>query len=312
MLCDKSLKGFAKAKGFQTINVLAEQKRIVQEAVSPPNVTIKPEDLAYLIYTSGSTGKPKGVCIHHSNVCNLLLWAQTEYSTTELSGFLAGTSICFDLSVFEIFLPLISGGRIVLVKNILELTELDESAGVKLINTVPSAARQLLEMEVLPESVETINLAGEPLSRILVEDLYQAGQISRVVNLYAPSETTTYSTIGVIEAGKKSRPHIGRPIANTYIYILDEKLNLLPIGVEGELYISGKGVAGGYHRRPKLSKERFIQDPFRSDQTMYRTGDQGKWLSDGTIELAGRADDQVKIRGYRIEFGRNRASIRKL
>ncbi|HYO60253.1 non-ribosomal peptide synthetase/type I polyketide synthase [Archangium sp.] len=265
--------------------------------------TTAPEKLAYLIYTSGSTGKPKGVMIEHRNAVAFLVWALRVFSPGELAGTLASTSICFDLSVFEIFTPLCCGAKVIIAKNALELPELSAAREVTLINTVPSAMGALLRAGAVPPSVATVNLAGEALAGALVEQLYQLEHVRQVFNLYGPSETTTYSTF--TRVGRGQTPTIGRPIGNTHIYVLDPNKEPMPTGVPGEVYIGGAGVARGYLGRPELTAERFVRSPFGGDPEarLYRTGDLARWLSDGRLEYLGRMDHQVKLRGFRIELG---------
>ncbi|MBV9787616.1 MAG: amino acid adenylation domain-containing protein, partial [Chloroflexi bacterium] len=221
-----------------------------------------PQDLAYIIYTSGSTGVPKGVAIAHGSAVVLMHWARTIFSQAELAGVLAATSICFDLSVFEIFVPLSWGGSVILAENALHLPALPNAADVTLINTVPSAIAELLRSDGIPASVRTVNLAGEPLPRRIVEQLYQRPHIERVFNLYGPSEDTTYSTWALLDRDDLRAPSIGRPVANTQIYLLDAAMEPVPIGIPGELYIGGDGLARGYLNRPALTAERFIPNPF--------------------------------------------------
>jgi len=268
-------------------------------------------NLAYVIYTSGSTGQPKGVAIEHKSAVAFLHWAKTVFGADELSGVLASTSICFDLSVFELFAPLSWGGKVILVENALALAELSENSNVTLLNTVPSALAELLTLGRLPPSLKTVNLAGEPLKPELVRKIYQTGTVEKVYDLYGPSETTTYSTFTLRE--REGRATIGRPIANTKIYLLDGAFQPVPVGVPGELYIGGAGVARGYLNRPELTQERFIRDPFaaNADERLYRTGDLARYLSDGNIEYLGRVDNQVKIRGYRIELGEIEATLNR-
>ncbi|MDB9349015.1 non-ribosomal peptide synthetase, partial [Nodularia spumigena] len=273
---------------------------------------VKPSNLAYIIYTSGTTGIPKGVAITHQSPVTLMYWAREIYSAAELTGVLASTSICFDLSVFEIFVPLSWGGCVILADHALELPELAAAAQVTLVNTVPSAARELLRLNGIPASVQTVNLAGEPLPKSLVDELYQQSTIQRVYNLYGPSEDTTYSTFTLVPQHSQQTPTIGKPIANTQVYILDQNLQTVPIGVPGEIYLSGAGLARGYWKRPELTAERFInqftpQSTVNSQQstvnTLYKTGDRARYLPDGNIEYLGRLDHQVKLRGFRIELG---------
>ncbi|MEA5617543.1 amino acid adenylation domain-containing protein [Cronbergia sp. UHCC 0137] len=259
-------------------------------------------NLAYIIYTSGTTGIPKGVAITHQSPVTLMYWAREIYSPAELTGVLASTSICFDLSVFEIFVPLSWGGCVILADNALQLPELPAAAQVTLINTVPSAARELLRLNGIPAAVQTVNLAGEPLPKSLVDALYQQSTIERLYNLYGPSEDTTYSTFALIPRNSQQAPTIGKPIANTQVYILDQNLQPVPVGVPGEIYLSGAGLARGYWKRPELTEERFINWGMGNSQ-LYKTGDRARYLSDGNIEYLGRLDHQVKLRGFRIELG---------
>lgn len=266
-------------------------------------------NLAYVIYTSGSTGLPKGVAIEHRNAAAFLQWAGRLFSSAELAGVLASTSICFDLSIFELFTPLSRGGKVILVQDALGAAEFVERKDLTLINTVPSVITELLDAGALPRSVRTVNLAGEPLKPELVRRLYASGTVSKVYDLYGPSETTTYSTFALRRADAGAT--IGRPIANTRIYLLDGARQPVPVGVPGEVYISGAGVARGYVGRPKLTSARFLRDPFarRRGERMYQTGDLARYLSNGDIEYLGRADHQVKVRGFRVELGEVEAAL---
>ncbi|MDQ6644505.1 MAG: amino acid adenylation domain-containing protein, partial [Chloroflexota bacterium] len=277
---------------------------IAQQGITNPVGKVEPENLSYVIYTSGSTGKPKGVAIAHRSTVAFVHWARSVFSSEDLAGVLASTSICFDLSVFELFVPLSCGGTVLLVENALHLPQLTTSRQVTLLNTVPSAAAELVRSKSIPPSVRTVNLAGEPLHSALVRQLYQQDTIRRVFNLYGPTEDTTYSTYALVEKGERE-PTIGRPISNTQVYILDSHLQPVPLGVAGELYIGGNGLARGYLNRPELTAERFIPHPFsqKPGTRLYKTGDLARYLPDGAIEFLGRIDRQVKIRGFRVELG---------
>ncbi len=262
---------------------------------------VTPHHLAYVIYTSGSTGLPKGVAIEHHSPVTLVHWASSVYSREELAGMLASTSICFDLSVYEIFVTLANGGTIILVPNALGLTNLSNATDITLINTVPSAMEELVRLGAIPDSVKTINLAGEPLSTALVDRIYTTTKAGKVYDLYGPSEDTTYSTYVLRRPNAPAT--IGRPIANTQVYILDSHGHPQPIGVPGELHISGDGLARGYLHRRELTHDKFVANPFAPGTRMYKTGDLARWLDDGNIQYLGRIDTQVKIRGFRIELG---------
>ena len=295
----------------EVIALDAEWDTISQQHVENPANLNTPDNLAYVIYTSGSTGRPKGVAIEHHSAVTMLRWARSVFPVEVLSSVLASTSICFDLSVFELFVPLSCGGRIILVQNALALGQLTTAAAVTLINTVPSAAAELIRAEAIPESVKTVNLAGEALTRTLVEQLYSGAAVTHVYNLYGPSEDTTYSTCALIKRDETSAPSIGKPISNTQAYVLDSQGEHLPVGVAGELYLGGAGLARGYLKRPELTAERFVPDPFsrKPGARMYRTGDVARFLKDGKIDFLGRLDQQVKIRGYRIELGEIETAI---
>jgi len=267
-----------------------------------PAVSMVQNNLAYILYTSGSTGRPKGVAIEHRSVVAFLSWVHSVFSPEELACTLAGTSICFDLSVFEIFAPLTCGGTIILAENALALPDLPTRNQVTLINTVPSAMTALLGVRGVPPSVRVVNLAGEPLLNRLVQDIYRLGTVEKVYNLYGPSEDTTYSTFVLAEKGAVRNPTIGRPIANTQVYIVDERFVPTPVGTPGELCLGGDGLARGYLKRPDLTGDRFLPNPFGSGR-IYRTGDLARYLPDGQIEFLGRMDNQVKVRGFRIELG---------
>jgi len=273
-----------------------------------PEAPASPGNLAYVIYTSGSTGVPKGVAIEHRNASALVNWALDVFSPEELNGVLAATSICFDLSVFEIFVTLAQGGTVVLAENVLALPALAARDRVTLVNTVPSAMTELLAAGGMPDGVRTVNLAGEPLARELVDAIYQRTKATKVYDLYGPSEDTTYSTFALRTRGGPVT--IGRPIANCHAFILDANLQPVPPGVTGELYLSGAGVARGYLHRPELTAERFLDCPYRPGTRMYRTGDLARFRADGQIEFLGRADYQVKLRGYRIELGEIEAALK--
>ncbi|TDC45282.1 amino acid adenylation domain-containing protein, partial [Micromonospora sp. KC207] len=268
--------------------------------------------LAYVIYTSGSTGQPKGVAIEHRSASVLMGWTRSAFSAQELSGVLAATSVCFDLSVFEIFGPLCWGGRVVLVDNVLTLADPD-AAGlpVTLVNTVPSAMSELLAADALPAGVRTVCLAGEPLTAALAARVLARPGVRRLLNLYGPSEDTTYSTCAEITADG-GVPPIGRPLPHTRAYVLAADGVPVPPGAAGELYLAGAGLARGYLDRPEETDARFLRDPFRPGERMYRTGDRVRLRPDGQLEFLGRLDDQVKLRGYRIELGEVAAALADL
>jgi len=306
LLSEERLQEQCRGRGTQLICMEQEWEQIERQSDQNPVKRTDVQNLAYVIYTSGSTGRPKGVAVTHHSANVMVHWAREVFTDEELAGVLASTSICFDLSIFEIFVPLSWGGKVLLAENALELAAMVGAEQVRLINTVPSAIVELLRMKAVPSSVRTVNLAGEALQRNLVEQVYAMEQIERVLNLYGPSEDTTYSTYEWVKAGAGGEAvSIGRPIANTKVYVLDAALEAVPVGVAGELCIGGEGQARGYLNRAELTAECFVPDPHsrRGGQRMYRTGDLARWKAEGSLEFLGRIDHQVKIRGYRIEMG---------
>jgi amino acid adenylation domain-containing protein len=266
-----------------------------------------PRNLAYVIYTSGSTGRPKAVAIEHRSAVVRLAWARREYSDRELAGMLAATSITFDISVFEIFAPLVWGGTVIVAENALALPALPAlppGVAVRVLDAVPSAVAELLRMDGIPASVETVNLAGEAVSRSLVDRVYARPHVARAYNLYGPSEDTTFSTWALLERASDRPPAIGRPLDGSQAWVLDARLALAPLGVPGEVCLGGEGLSRGYLGRPELTAERFVPSPFgAAGERLYRTGDLARYRPDGVLEFLGRIDHQVKVRGFRIEPG---------
>ena len=298
------------------LGVLAPKLRLLDLSSVDPEpalsrIAVDAGQLAYLIYTSSSTDRPKGVAIEHRSAGALLEWAGRTYSAVDLGGVLAATSIAFDLSVFEIFVPLSFGGTVILAEDALALRGLPAFAEVTLVNTVPSALTELVRGGA-PPALSVVCVAGEPLPRSLVDAVHERWGCDNVWNLYGPSEDTTYST-GVRVPSGIAAPTIGRPLAGSRARILDASGAVLPIGVPGELYLAGAGLARGYFGRPDLTADRFVPDPFgETGARLYRTGDLARFRSDGELEYLGRIDGQVKIRGFRIELGEVEATLRAL
>jgi non-ribosomal peptide synthetase component F len=297
-----------------------------------------PGDLAYVIYTSGSTGRPKGVEIEHGALVNLLLsmrdllgaagseglerqaragapGREATPSHRPVSGepdaWLALTSLSFDISALELYLPLLAGGRVVLApdgagRDGQALERLISEQGVTHVQATPSGWRPLLDAGFELPGVTAL-VGGEALPPPLAREL--RARVGWLGNLYGPTETTVWSTLWPVPRAVGAVA-IGRPIANTRVYVLDERLEPLPVGVPGQLYIGGAGVARGYHHRPALTAERFVPDPYGpAGGRLYATGDRARWRADGQLEFLGRADNQVKLRGHRVELGEIEARL---
>nr|QLY89263.1 pseudodesmin synthetase [Pseudomonas sp.] len=282
---------------------------------------LTPQHLVYVIYTSGSTGKPKGVINEHRAVVNRLLWMQDEYGLSSADAVLQKTPFSFDVSVWEFFWPLMNGARLVMArpeghKDPAYLGEVIQAERITTLHFVPSMLDVFLAHgdTARCSGLLRVMCSGEALPGSLVRRFKVQLPGSELHNLYGPTEAavdvTAWNCAGPVEQTPDNTP-IGKPIANTRMYLLDGQLQPVPLGVVGELYIGGVQVARGYLHRPELTAERFLDDPF-SDQPqarMYRTGDIGRFLADGTIEYLGRNDDQVKIRGLRIELGEIQARL---
>jgi amino acid adenylation domain-containing protein len=293
--------------GAQVLRLDADWKAIAHESDKNPASEVAAENLAYVIYTSGSTGKPKGVQISHRAVVNLLTAMSRRPGITDRDTLLAVTSLSFDIAALELFLPLIVGARLVVVSREVacdgtRLLAALHGSGATIMQATPSTWRLLLAAGWQGSDQLTILCGGEALPQQLAHQLREQG--ASLWNLYGPTETTIWSTVYQVSSTDRPIP-IGRPIANTEIYLLDQHLQLVPIGVSGELHIGGAGLARGYLNRPELTAEKFIPHPFSHEPgaRLYKTGDLARYLPDGNLEFLGRIDQQVKIRGFRIEPG---------
>ncbi|MFB2983429.1 amino acid adenylation domain-containing protein [Microseira sp. BLCC-F43] len=282
-----------------------DSEQINQNDAHNPNSTVTPDNLAYVIYTSGSTGTPKGVQIPHSALVNFLTAMRQSPGLSEKDILLSVTTLSFDIAALEIFLPLIVGARLAIASRQVatdgtELLKQLQDLGVTVMQATPATWRLLLAAGWQNSPGLKILCGGEAIEPKLANELLLRGE--QVWNLYGPTETTIWSVIDRVSPSD-SVISIGRPIANTQIYILDPDLKPVPVGVIGELYIGGAGVAKGYLNRPDLTVERFISHPFEvGDSRVYKTGDLARYLPDGRIEYLGRRDFQVKLRGRRIEL----------
>ncbi|MCU0467731.1 MAG: amino acid adenylation domain-containing protein [Arcicella sp.] len=293
------------------IDILAES--IGQESSENPSIQVSPKDIAYIIYTSGSTGNPKGVMVAHEGIVNRINWQWENYKFSAEDVILQKTTYCFDVSVWEFFMTLCLGAKLVIcpieaVFNALILSKLILRHSVTTIHFVPSMYNAFLnsitENDIINlKSLRHILVSGEALSPSLVEKHYETVDIP-LHNLYGPTEASvdvSYHHV-TIEDAKNNIIPIGKPIANMQLLVLDSTLKLVPQGVLGEIYIGGIGLACGYLNQPALTEKNFIMNPYRSGERLYRTGDLGRWLPSGELEYVGRTDFQVKLRGYRIEL----------
>ncbi|NMF63752.1 non-ribosomal peptide synthetase, partial [Brasilonema octagenarum] len=281
-------------------------------AYSPQNPIneVTTENLAYVIYTSGSTGKPKGAMNTHKGLCNRLLWMQDIYQLTVTDKVLQKTPFSFDVSVWEFFWPLFTGASLIIARpgghqDSRYLAQLIAQEKITTVHFVPSMLQVFLEETELEKcgSIKRVICSGEALS-INLEKCFFERLNAELHNLYGPTEAAIDVTFWACQPNSNEKlVPIGRPIANTQIYILDKHLQPVPIGVSGELHIGGVGLARGYWNKPQLTQEKFISSPFEAGKYLYKTGDLARYRSDGNIEYLGRIDHQVKIRGFRIELG---------
>nr|ABL74937.1 TlmIX [Streptoalloteichus hindustanus] len=292
--------------------VLPDDPDLARHSDGDLGVPVAPTALAYVLSTSGSTGRPKGVAIQHDSAVAFLGWVADAFPGDDLAAVLATTSVGFDLSVFELFGPLTTGGSVVLADSALQVPELAAARAATLLNTVPSAAEALLDVDGLPTSLRAVNLAGEPLHRDLVRRIQDRlpGVVAR--NLYGPSEATTYATATALSTEDDQQPTIGTAISPAAAWVAGEAGEPEPAHVVGELVIGGPTVARGYLGRPGLTAASFRPDPRGGGSRIYRTGDLARRRGDGHLVFLGRTDDQVKVRGVRIELGEVEAVLREI
>lgn len=275
---------------------------------------VKPNNLAYVIYTSGTTGNPKGALLEHKNVVRLFFTDKPLFDFNDKDVWTMFHSYSFDFSVWEMYGALLFGGKLIVIpktlaQNTLEFLELVCNESVTVLNQTPSAFYNFIECDRFSQKrdfkLRYIIFGGEALNPFMLSDWFNRYSEPKLVNMYGITETTvhvTYKEIGREEINLE-QSNIGRPIPTLSCLIFDESKNIVPIGVIGELHIGGSGLARGYLNRPELTSEKFIQNPFKLEERLYKTGDLGRWLPDGNIEYMGRIDNQVKIRGHRIELG---------
>jgi amino acid adenylation domain-containing protein len=306
LLTDES--SYRPAFGEEVIVLGPEWKFVENESRVNPSTSVRPENLAYVMYTSGSTGRPKGVAIEHRSVVNLLRSMQCTPGLTPEDVLLAVTTLSFDIAGLEIFLPLVSGARLVIADSaeVIDgnlLKDLLNDSKASAMQATPATWRLLIEAGWQGDPDLKILCGGEALPPELATRLISRG--SSLWNLYGPTETTIWSSIYKVSGREEATIPIGRPIANTSIHVVDGRRNPVPVNVVGEIYIGGEGLARGYLNRLDLTAERFVEDWLVPGQgsRLYRTGDLGRYRSNGEIEYVGRVDSQIKLRGVRIELG---------
>jgi len=303
------------AEGVRVVELQREREEIGQKSAENPDPVTFPDYLAYVIYTSGSTGKPKGVEVLHRGLSNFLCSMAREPGMLQDDILLALTTVSFDIAVLELYLPLITGARILLAtsQSAPDGQRLREylDQGVTILQGTPATWRLLLAAGWAGTQGLKMLCGGEALPADLAQTLIRLGE--SLYNMYGPTETTVWSTVYKVEKGNREGiTPIGRPIANTIVRILGQRLEPVPLGVAAELYIGGDGVARGYLNRPELTAERFLPDPFNPGGVLYRTGDLARYLPDGRIDFLGRVDNQIKVRGHRIELGEIEAVLSAL
>lgn len=276
---------------------------------TPPVRMGDAKSLAYVIYTSGSTGQPKGVMLEHTAV-NMMRWAANEFPDGQLARVAAASSICFDPSVFEIFAPLSTGGMVLLKDSPIDRFGPDERP--TMLNTVPSVLAEMVATGAIPESVRVVNIGGEKLSISLVHAIYRTSNVERVYNHYGPTEATTCTSVALVAQTDTEDPPIGRPICNAEFRILDAQGREVTGAQDGEIHIAGPMLARGYMNAPDITAERFLPDPSAPGHRLYKTGDIGRWGSDGNVEFIGRTGDLVKLHGFRIAPGEIESRLLKL
>lgn len=303
LLTQASLRGITAEFTGPMIDVVAEIDPAYSDENPPHRAT--PANAAYVIYTSGSTGRPKGVVIEHRSLCAFIAWTRNAFSDDELSGVLLASSIAFDVSVMELFAPLCAGGSAILVDDILGLPSAPARSQVRLVCGTAAGLTALVNTANLPLSVRTVMQAGELMHVTLAKALYAQPGLERLLNMCGATEDTIYSVVYEVPRDVASNPPIGHVFENHEAYVLDARMHPVPVGIPGELYYAGLGLAREYHNRPELNAQRFVENPFPTSpyRRLYRSGDIVRYREDGNLEYVSRTDDQLKIRGFRVEIG---------
>jgi amino acid adenylation domain-containing protein len=320
LLTSGELKRLIPSADDKAILLDSDWRQIAKESSANPESGAVPSNLAYVMYTSGSTGEPKGVMIPHSGLANYLTWAIGAYGVEEGQSVPVHSSISIDLTVTSLYLPLLAGGKVELLRedagaqNL--IAALKKAENRNLVKITPSHL-ELLSQQLSPQQAASVTktfvIGGEVLLAKNLELWREFAPATRLINEYGPTETVVGCCVYEVcpEDPRAGPVAIGRPIANTQLYILDRNLQPVPAGVKGDLYIGGDGVARGYLNMPELTQKNFIADPFsgKNGARLYKSGDLARYRKDGTLEFLGRVDDQVKVRGYRIELGEIEAAL---
>ncbi|MEM1366727.1 MAG: amino acid adenylation domain-containing protein [Cyanobacteria bacterium P01_H01_bin.15] len=312
LICDEVAQSLAFTPDVQRLNLSEVAHVLADQPTTPPKYESSLDDRAYLIYTSGSTGQPKGVPITHRNLSNLLRAMQRRLNFQPGQTLLAVTTLAFDIAALELFVPLISGGEVILAtdnRNAQQLMSQLSAQSVDFMQATPATWRLLMRSGWEGQQDLTVLCGGETLDGQLAEQLIRA--VKTVWNVYGPTETTIWSgalplTLELITGGTVP---IGAPLDNTEFCVLDTQHQPVPVGVAGELHIGGEGLTPGYWQREDLTAERFIPNPLAPTKRLYKTGDRVRYREDGTLDYLGRLDQQTKLRGYRIELGEIEAAI---
>jgi amino acid adenylation domain-containing protein len=313
LLTQESLRPLFADSQVRVCAIESDWAAISHESTRAPKLEVTADHIAYVIYTSGSTGKPKGVQVRHRAVVNLLSAMKHQFAVEADDVLVAVTTIAFDISVLELFLPLSIGARVVIASRQetvdgVQLLSLIQCTKATIVQATPATWRMLLDAGWKGSRRLKMLCGGEVLPRKLADELLATG--GELWNMYGPTETTIWSSAVRVQSGSGPVP-VGSPMANTRFFVTDQNRQLVPIGTPGELYIGGTGVAAGYLGQPELTKDRFVADPFSSDPQarLYRTGDIVRWKVNGEIEFLGRRDNQVKVRGFRVETGEIEATL---
>lgn len=294
---------------FKETSIDIKENSLYEEEGSNLQCNSSPKDLAYVIYTSGSTGKPKGVMVEHGSICNAIEWRKNEYKLNEKDRILQLFSFSFDGFLTSFFTPILAGATVVLIKeedgkNPVKIKDCIVSEKITHFIAVPSLYRYILQ-EITKEeakSLKVVTLAGEKITQDIIKKSKEINEDIEIANEYGPTENSVVSTI-LRNVSTENYKSIGNPIANTSVYILGKNNELRPFGLSGEICLGGRGLSRGYLNKPELTEEKFIFSPLIIGERIYKTGDLGRWMKDGTLEFLGRVDHQVKIRGFRIELG---------